>query len=490
MLPMECLTIENTKKEKKKKKKNYKKKNNKKKRKKKEFGLFYCWGEKGKANTKNNPKKKQEQAQEQKQKQYILPPAFSLGDWQTMAATAIAVVVAVVCAISFFTNGGKHDDGFHGPGAHVGLVVMAKNENLTIIRLLESAKGHVQSFVICDTGSDDGTIETVNAFGDQIRETDKDFPFILVRHKWKDDFAYNRNLCLKIARKKVPKMEYILTIDADETMQVNDPNWRHKIQYDHNLIIYEGNNHHPLPRLISTRYDFKYVCVIHEVINYLPDTTTGTFYGVSIVNHADGQSSGENNRHNRNFRLLDKGLKRGAKDKCYTRYVFYMAEALYERGEWTNAATWHKKRVTLGGHKEEIYHSIYKLGMAMKQLGGLPLNISGIFLQAWESRPWRAEALYSLAEFHKNSRNYHNCKLFAEKAIMPFPRSDQLFVKRSIYAWEAYDMAGYCSYFIKEYAIAKKHWLAALEGLGHTNVDKINMLKKNIGLCDENLVAK
>lgn len=443
---------------------------------------------KDKSNTKNNSKKKKKQEQEREQKQYMVEPNVSRVPGVMIITLVLVLSAAVIIALE--SGGGRDDRKFQGAGAHVGLIVMAKNENTTIIRLLESAKGHVQSFVICDTGSDDGTIETVNAFGDKLRETAKDFPFILVKHEWKDDFAYNRNLCLKTAREILPQMEYILTIDADETMQVNDPDWRHKIQYDRNLIIYEGNNHHPLPRLINTKYDFKYVCVIHEVIDYLPHTTSGTFYGVSIVNHADGQSSRENNRHNRNFRLLDKGLKRGTKDECYTRYVFYMAEALYERGEWTNAAIWHRKRVTLGGYDEEIYHSIYKLGLSMKHLHGLPTNISGIFLQAWESRPWRAEALYSLAELHKNNRNFHNCKLFAEKAIMPFPRSDQLFVRRSIYAWEASDMAGYCSYFIKEYATAKNHWLAALKGLGHANVDKISMLKRNIGLCDENLVAK
>lgn len=418
---------------------------------------------------------------------YKLKDPKSRNLWTSIVAIAIAILVLVLVekfAIELF-DGLSHNISRHE--AHVGLVVMAKNENRTIVRLLDSVKGHVQSIVVCDTGSDDGTLKTLNDYAKSVHQTNKYFKLLIFQHKWTDDFARNRNLCLNVAREIVPEMDYILTIDADETLQVNDKNWKQKIEYDHNLINYEGNNHHPLPRLINTKFDFKYICTIHEFIAHLPNATSGSFYGVSIVNHADGYSSKGDNRHSRNFRLLAKGLERGPKNECYSRYVFYMAEALYEKGDWLNSTVWHQKRVALGGYKEEIYHSIYKMGMALHNRGGLPTNISGIFLQAWESRPWRAEALYRLAELHKNHRNYNSCKMFAERAIMPFPVSDMLFVHRSIYTWETLDMAGYCSFFTGDYVAAKQHYQNALNAIGENKVKKIAMLEKNIRLCDEHL---
>ena len=410
---------------------------------------------------------------------------LDISDLTNRAAFVVIIGLIAFFLMGFFVGGGTT---LLQPEAHIGLVVMAKNENQTIIRLLDSVKGHVQSIVVCDTGSDDGTLKTLKDYVKSVHQTKKDFKLLIFQHKWTDDFAVNRNLCLKIARQAVPEMDYILTIDADETLQINDKYWRQKIEYDHNLINYEGNNHHPLPRLFNTKFNFKYICTVHEIVDHLPNATSGSFYGISIVNHADGHSSKGDNRHSRNFRLLAKGLERGPKNECYSRYVFYMAEALYEKGEWLNSTMWHQRRVSLGGFKEEIYHSIYKMGMALQNNGGLPTNISGIFLQAWESRPWRAEALYSLAELHKNHRNYHSCKMFAERAIMPYPVSDILFVRPSIYAWEALDMAGYCSFFIGDYIAAKQHYQNALNAIDKNNIEKIAMLENNIGLCDKHLI--
>jgi len=404
----------------------------------------------------------------------------------------LCVTVFVLSVLAFFALGTRDATRvqagvYHRVPLTVGLVVMAKNENRTILRLLESAVGHVQVIVVCDTGSDDGTIQTVETFRNRTEKGPSSPRVLLYRHEWKEDFALNRNMCFEAARDGAPEMDYIFTVDADEVMKVNDPEWRRKIPYDHNLIAYEGNNHHPLPRLVNARKPFKYICVIHEIIANLPKATSGTFYGISIVNHADGHSSEGNNRHDRNFRLLKRGLNRGKEDECHARYVFYTAEALYEKGDYANSTLWHQTRLLLGGYKEEIYHSMYKMGLGMRQLGGIPTNISGVFLQAYEYMPWRAEALYYLAHMHNDHRNYENCRLFAEKAVMPFPQNDRLFVQRGIYAWQASDLAGFCCFHTRDWAAARHHWRNALEGIGRSNVDKIKMLKNNIALCESNL---
>lgn len=429
---------------------------------------------------KKGTKKPQEAAEinrliQRKKRNFIVTP--------NMKSFFYTVVGAIFVSFIFFYFSGSSSTPTSSP-KHIGLVVMVKNENATITRLLDSAKGQVQSFIICDTGSDDGTLFTINSYGEALSKEDPSIQFAVFKHKWHDDFSYNRNLCMNMAKKRFPNIEYILTIDADEVLQINDANWRSHIPYDHNSIIYEGDSYHPLPRLVSTKYPFKYICTVHEIINYMDNTTSGLFKGVSIVNYADGHSSEGDNRHVRNVLLLKKGLERGFDDVCYSRYTFYMGEAMYELGLWSNATFWHKIRIGLGGYQEEVYNSIYKLGMSYTKQGGLPTNTSGVFLQAWEYRPWRGEALYALADLHKNSKNYHACKLFAERvAEMPYPASDSLFVYKPLYSWQAHDMAAFCSFYVNDFTTAQSHWESALENLPSQYTEKQKSLTVNINLC-------
>lgn len=399
-----------------------------------------------------------------------------------------AIVVAIAGFMLLYYIGDPVVTGrARGKPARVTFAIMVKNENRTIARVLNSVKDEVQGIVICDTGSDDGTQDTVHDYFQALENAGRALPYDVVSFKWEDDFALNRNLCMDHAKQVFPENDYVLTIDADEVLRVNDPEWRRKIPYDRNLIRYEGNLHHPLPRLFSAKHRFRYICVIHEVVDHLSNTTSGEFHGISVVNYADGHSSGEDVRQSRNVRLLEKGLKRGKSDPCYARYVFYMAQAFFEMQDFRNSSLWYQHRVGLGGYAEEIYFSIYRMALSQVRLGGLPTNVSGIFLQAYEFRPWRAEALYSLAELHKNHRNYKNCQMFAERAIMPIPKSDQLFVRPSVYHWEAYDMAGYCSYYLKEYTTARTYWRKALAGVSPLNKQKVESLQKNVRLCDAKL---
>ena len=87
------------------------------------------------------------------------------------------------------------------------LNMIVKNENKVIKRCLASVKPVIDYWIIIDTGSTDGTQET-------IREFMKDIPGELYEYPWVD-FAHNRNQALALSK---DKGDYLLFIDADEQL--------------------------------------------------------------------------------------------------------------------------------------------------------------------------------------------------------------------------------------------------------------------------------
>lgn len=89
----------------------------------------------------------------------------------------------------------------------VGLVMIVRNEEVTLPRLAASVRSQVDHYTIVDTGSTDATVEVARrAFGE--------VPGDIVVDEWRG-FAGSRNVALEAA---APKTDWLLLMDADETL--------------------------------------------------------------------------------------------------------------------------------------------------------------------------------------------------------------------------------------------------------------------------------
>ena len=108
------------------------------------------------------------------------------------------------------------------------LNMIVRDESANLPRLFSTLKGHVDHFVIADTGSTDGTPELIEALSKQ-----HGIPGNVTRHVW-TDFATNRNLALQDAlNAKMAgshQCDWVMILDADEELRVLQPNWRQKLQ--------------------------------------------------------------------------------------------------------------------------------------------------------------------------------------------------------------------------------------------------------------------
>ncbi len=86
----------------------------------------------------------------------------------------------------------------------IGLCMIVRNEAAVIERCLDSVRGLIDSWVICDTGSSDGTPEL-------IRSALEGIPGRLESRPWVD-FGHNRSELMELA---AGSADYLLLLDAD-----------------------------------------------------------------------------------------------------------------------------------------------------------------------------------------------------------------------------------------------------------------------------------
>ena len=91
----------------------------------------------------------------------------------------------------------------------LGLCVIAKNGSETIRGCLESARGLIESAVVVDTGSTDGTAAIAQACGARV-----------IHFPWRGDFASARNAALAAIH-----TDWVLVLDADEELEAGAHAW-------------------------------------------------------------------------------------------------------------------------------------------------------------------------------------------------------------------------------------------------------------------------
>jgi len=201
----------------------------------------------------------------------------------------------------------------------ISVCIIAKNEEAVLGDCLESVKD-ADEIVVCDTGSTDTTVQIAESYGAKV-----------CHFEWCDDFAKARNYA-----KQHCTAEWILSIDADETLQEGGMDKIRALPLDgHDAvnIILRGaftNNTHIMPRLFRNNPIALWVGEVHEVINMKPsmDSDIEIRYGYSPSHALDPE---------RTIRILSKQEPKDGRT-CY-----YLAREYWYKKEFDVAIRWFKK---------------------------------------------------------------------------------------------------------------------------------------------------
>jgi glycosyltransferase involved in cell wall biosynthesis/predicted GH43/DUF377 family glycosyl hydrolase len=299
--------------------------------------------------------------------------------------------------------------------ASIALCMIVRNEAPVIERCLKSVRPLIDTWVVCDTGSDDGTPElieqTLDGMPGQVHET----PWV--------DFGHNRSLLMELARGSA---DYLLLLDAD--MTVRSRGELPELEADAYMLRESGSLDFGVLRLVRGDREWWYEGSTHEHI-----ATDGRFEqqvldALLIEHHADGSS--RTSKLLRDIGLLKRDLRR---DPYNPRPYFYLAQTYRDLGRRDLAIDYYDRRVELGGWDEEVFYARLQQGALMASVDldeAVP-----VLLNAWERRPTRAEPLYELARAHRLIRQYNQAELYATRGLSVAYPSDVLFVHRWVYEW-------------------------------------------------------
>lgn len=317
------------------------------------------------------------------------------------------------------------------------LNMIVKNEAHVIRRCLDSVRPYIGAYLIVDTGSTDGTQEIV-------RTHLADLPGAVIERPWRD-FGHNRSEALALARDLA---ESTLTIDADEVFEAPKGfRWpaltadayslRHRVE--------PSGTEFDLIKLVRAALPWRYVGVLHEVIACDAPQRTETLRGPVVRGLFDSARNQVDaaTKYARDAAVLEAALK---DEPDNARYVFYLAQSYRDAGDTESALTTYARRAQMGGWEEEVWYSLYQIGLLKEKAGRDTEEVMLALLEAYQYRPARAEALVQLARVLREAGWPAAAYPFASAAVKtPLP-ADALFLDRSMYGWRAQDELAVAAY--------------------------------------------
>ena len=320
------------------------------------------------------------------------------------------------------------------------LNMIVRNEAHIVEESLTCLLPLIDTWVIVDTGSSDGTQDLIRGFFEE-----HGVPGELHERPWVD-FGHNRSEALALC---AGKADYAWVFDADDLV-IGDIDLS-DLTADSYLLQFGSDFTYWRTQIFALSKPWEYRGVVHEYPVCLePGATQEKIEGRY---HVESRRLGGRNRtgdkYERDSALLARALEADPND---TRSMFYLAQSRMDAGDHEGAYDYYTRRTLMGGWDEEIYYSHLQRARALERLGKPWEEVLGVYLQAWEFRPTRAEAPVEIARHYRFNGEfnlgYHFAKLACE---IPLPEDDVLFVRADSYNWRRFDDRAICAFYLGKY---------------------------------------
>lgn len=275
--------------------------------------------------------------------------------------------------------------------------MIVKDEEKDIERCLKSVYKHIDYWVIIDTGSTDKTIKKVKS----LMKNRFKVPGELHERPWVD-FSHNRNEALGIAETKA---DYVMFMDADDVFHT-EKGFNLDFLTDDRYISFNA-------RFVLDKMNFErcvfvksgegciYKGVLHETVGLddheLYQSKLGIAHNCYMEAHASPlkRADSEEEKYLGDAKILEEALK---KDPDNARYQFYLGQCYGDARHHEKAIEAYEKRVEMGGWKEEVYLSLYRIAASRMRVTEDRDQFFKDLTRAWEYMPYRVEAAAAIME--------------------------------------------------------------------------------------------
>jgi glycosyltransferase involved in cell wall biosynthesis len=328
------------------------------------------------------------------------------------------------------------------------LVMIVKDESKVIKRCIDSVKDHIDYWVICDTGSTDGTQQIIKDLMGEYKIEGE-----LHEREWKD-YGTNRTESLELSK---GKCDYRLIIDADDFLEVNEgaKPFENLVEDSYKILIKLGSISYFRTQFIKSDQDWKYIGVLHEYLEGPKEEqlTEGFIEGSLMIASVSGDkregSNGKNKYHNDALTFEKELAKSGDElnNDLRSRYQFYLGQSYRDAEMFDRSIEAYQKRADMGGWVEEVYISLYMIAKIKNAMNKPEEEIVNAYLKAWEYRPVRLEAAYNLIRYLVSKKRYFLGLTIAGMCMRMHPCEDILFVESDIWSWKMSDEYSVLAYY-------------------------------------------
>jgi glycosyltransferase involved in cell wall biosynthesis len=305
--------------------------------------------------------------------------------------------------------------------------MIVKDEEDVLERALLSAKPWIQTWVIVDTGSTDGT-------KDVIRRCLGDISGLLFDRPW-INFGHNRTEALELCR---GQMDWAIMLDADDNLAGTVPPAELWLRTDFDgflMKIHHGDIVHKRPQIFRVAADWCYKGALHEhaICRGTDQSKLAELPAESyMVTRCEGARSKDPQKYLKDALLLEMEYRQNPLD---SRTVFYLAQSYRDAGRKQESIAYYRKHLDLSGTWiQERYLSLVNLiGMVEDFDEQLRLGWMAV-----ELCPERLEAQYSVLRNRRVAgQSTRIQQIYALGSVTANRKVTEghLFVNPSIYSW-------------------------------------------------------
>ncbi|WP_162497491.1 glycosyltransferase [Roseovarius dicentrarchi] len=309
--------------------------------------------------------------------------------------------------------------------------MIVRDEAEVIAETLGNILSHfdITTWVIHDTGSRDNTSEIVTQFFKERGLEGK------LRHRSWESFGANRQYALEDC---AGLSDYVLFFDADNRIEGKVPEL--PAGPDAMTLNMRGaSTIYPAKLIVKNNGSFRWRGIVHEGLYFsgASEKTQHISGDYAVVSRRAGARSRDSSTYYRDARLLVQAIENiGNEDRdLLPRYTFYCANSWRDAQAPHEAIPWYKKRISLGGWKDEVYLSWLGLGIELNKIGDQDGALLA-FLSGQDVCPERAECLYQLARMQRMRGRPETALAFAREGLRrSLPDRPRLFVWCNVYAY-------------------------------------------------------